>query len=76
MRGISRLGEVTTPQRMASAVFAIYRRILCMGAWLADCSERARQRRFLAALPDHGLRDIGLTRADVESEIAKPCWRL
>ena len=37
--------------------------------------ERVRQRRQLGELSDHMLKDIGLSRADVESEIAKPFWR-
>jgi uncharacterized protein YjiS (DUF1127 family) len=35
----------------------------------------ARQRRSLAALDDWTLKDIGITRADVENETAKPFWR-
>ena len=38
--------------------------------------ERARQRRQLQSLNDQMLRDIGLGRADVEAEAAKPFWRL
>lgn len=37
--------------------------------------ERVRQRRQLGQLSDHMLKDIGLARADVEAEIAKPFWR-
>jgi uncharacterized protein YjiS (DUF1127 family) len=37
--------------------------------------ERARQRRHLGELSDHMLKDIGLSRADVEVEVAKPFWR-
>jgi uncharacterized protein YjiS (DUF1127 family) len=40
-------------------------------AWL----ERARQRRQLQQLGDHMLKDIGLSRADVEAETSKPFWR-
>jgi uncharacterized protein YjiS (DUF1127 family) len=40
-------------------------------AWL----ERARQRRQLQRLSEHMLKDIGLSRADVEVEVAKPFWR-
>ena len=40
-------------------------------AWV----ERARQRRHLGELSDHMLKDIGLSRADVEAEVAKPFWR-
>ncbi len=37
--------------------------------------ERARQRRQLQSLSDHMLHDIGLGRADVEAETAKPFWQ-
>ncbi len=43
--------------------------VICL--WM----ERGRQRRSLAALDDRQLRDLGLTRADVELECAKPIWR-
>jgi len=50
--------------------------------WLAcgidqalTCAERARQRRQLAELDDYMLRDVGLTRADVASEIRKSFWQ-
>ncbi len=36
---------------------------------------RARQRHALSMLDDHMLRDIGLTRVDVEREGSKPFWR-
>ena len=49
-------------------------------AWLVDMMmdwrERARQRRLLARMDQHMLRDIGLSLADVEQEIKKPFWRL
>jgi uncharacterized protein YjiS (DUF1127 family) len=50
-----------------------------MGVFLRGVAEsfrRARQRRDLAGLSEHSLRDIGLSRADVEIEINKPIWRL
>ena len=37
--------------------------------------ERVRQRDALAALDDHQLRDIGITRAEVAREWEKPFWR-
>ena len=37
--------------------------------------ERSRQRRQLAQLSDHMLRDIGLTRADAWAEAEKRFWR-
>ena len=36
---------------------------------------RARDRRALAALDDRTLRDIGLTRCEIEAEIARRRWR-
>jgi uncharacterized protein YjiS (DUF1127 family) len=38
-------------------------------------AERARQRRQLGELNDAMLRDIGLTRSDVDVETRKPFWR-
>ena len=37
--------------------------------------ERARQRRQLCELDDRLLRDIGVSRAEVEHEMALPFWR-
>jgi uncharacterized protein YjiS (DUF1127 family) len=36
--------------------------------------ERARERRRLATLDDHLLRDIGLSRSAIERETRKPFW--
>lgn len=38
-------------------------------------AERVRQRRHLAELDDRLLRDIGVSRAEVEAEISRPFWR-
>jgi len=51
------------------------RAALRLAARGARCLERARQRRSLADLDDRRLRDLGLSRADVEREAAKPFWR-
>jgi uncharacterized protein YjiS (DUF1127 family) len=37
--------------------------------------ERSRQRRALARLNDHLLRDIGLTRDEARRECANPFWK-
>ena len=50
---------------------AVLRLVLFVGLW----SQRIRQRRALSVLDDTMLRDIGLTRSDVEREIGKPFWR-
>ena len=40
-----------------------------------DWQDRARQRHRLGEMDDHLLRDIGLSRADLEYESSKPFWR-
>ncbi|MDQ7249217.1 DUF1127 domain-containing protein [Dongia sedimenti] len=60
----------TTRRSTTDGVMAAFLRAV------AESFRRARQRRDLAALSDHSLRDIGLSRVDVQSEIAKPMWRL
>jgi uncharacterized protein YjiS (DUF1127 family) len=42
---------------------------------LLDWQSRAGERHRLATLDDHMLKDLGLTRADVEHEVRKPFWR-
>lgn len=42
---------------------------------LSMMAERAKQRRMLAALEDWRIADIGLTRAEVMREAAKPFWK-
>ena len=43
--------------------------------FLAEMWSLDRERRALQRLDDRGLKDIGLTRADVEGELSKPIWR-
>ncbi len=43
--------------------------------FVSECLERNRQRRALARLDLRMLDDIGLTQADVRSELDKPFWR-
>lgn len=38
-------------------------------------ADRVAERRHLAELDDHMLRDIGLSRADLHTVTAKPFWR-
>ncbi|WP_084462615.1 DUF1127 domain-containing protein [Oceanibaculum pacificum] len=37
--------------------------------------ERAGQRHHLASLDDRALRDVALSRSDIQGEIRKPFWR-
>ena len=62
-------GQTGLPAKRHVPVLAVF------SGWLLRGLERARQRRCLALLSDHQLRDIGLTRRDVLAETAKPFWR-
>lgn len=37
-------------------------------------NELAAQRRMLAMMPDAGLKDLGLSRADLTQEVERPFW--
>jgi uncharacterized protein YjiS (DUF1127 family) len=54
---------VTTGRLFAGAFRAVFR-----------ARERAAQRQMLAALDDRMLKDLGLSRADVQRECSKPFW--
>jgi uncharacterized protein YjiS (DUF1127 family) len=78
MRSEHCIDTIQSPRVAALAGFRLgqLRRRLARGLdWLLLCCERAGQRRQLAELNDHMLRDIGLSRADVMAEATKPFWR-
>ena len=50
-------------------------RVRGAGATLSVWHRRHRDRRHLANLQCHMLRDIGMSFAEVEYEISKPFWR-
>ena len=58
-------------QRAAAFIRTIRRMLHTVWLWF----RRAESRRAMAMLSDHVLRDIGLTRNDVERELLKPFWR-
>jgi uncharacterized protein YjiS (DUF1127 family) len=65
---------VSVTARLAIADRARHAAIVLADA-LSDWRERIRQRHTLARLDDRLLRDMGLTRADVEHEVSKPFWQ-
>jgi uncharacterized protein YjiS (DUF1127 family) len=56
-------------------VAAFVRMVRCIPHIVWPWFIRVKSRHALAMLSDHMLRDIGLTRADVERELMKPFWR-
>ena len=42
--------------------------------YLAQVQAHARNRHAIQHLDDNALKDIGLTRADIDSELSKPFW--
>ncbi len=56
------------PRRVTSMIRAAFEAVLL---WLT----LGRERRHLAGLDDRMLRDIGITRADVEREYRKSFWQ-
>ncbi len=42
---------------------------------LFSAMERRKQRHALMRLDDHQLKDIGVSRSEVEQEVSKPFWR-
>jgi len=60
----------SAPRRVGPFVALAMLAIDRLSTWL----RRARERRDLAALDDYMLKDIGVTRADVEFEAQKHFW--
>ena len=64
-------GSTSRRKEQRELVLPLVAGLMLIARWL----ERARQRRALAALDDHSLRDIGITRFEAERETQKPFWR-
>ncbi len=67
----SRLDNAAPPHQRRSP---LYRLITAVVDALERWRQRQQQRRALAMLSDHLLRDIGLTRQDADQELRKPFW--
>lgn len=67
--------SVTAVQAVTRAVALSVRPLWLMADSLFIVYERTKQRRALQRLDDHLLKDIGLSRSEVENEVTKPFWR-
>jgi uncharacterized protein YjiS (DUF1127 family) len=63
------------PEARPGTIPALWEVLVAAAATLELWMERADQRRQLARLNDFQLKDIGLSRADVENEVSRPFWR-
>jgi len=68
-------GAWTASGRLFSPFVVLSRAVVKVVQTLLVWDERHVQRRALASLDDAMLKDMGLSRADVSQEIAKPFWR-
>jgi uncharacterized protein YjiS (DUF1127 family) len=79
--GLSKMSRYKSPSLSSSPIFgrskshegASFPRLVV--TFFQDCLETYRQRRALAVLDDRMLKDIGLTRCDVDMEVSRPFWR-
>jgi uncharacterized protein YjiS (DUF1127 family) len=63
------------PRRIGFRWHGVRRAMAACAYMIARWRDRARQRRFLAAMDDRLLSDIGVTRIEAEREYEKPFWR-
>ncbi len=68
----TRVFETNPSKHFITTLFTEARRVLSI---VSMWQERTAARHAMTRLDDHVLRDIGMTRADVERECMKPFWR-
>lgn len=66
-------GSGSSLARSITAAFGALPRVVMLK--YLNAMDVYRQRRALETLDDRLLKDIGLTRCDVEQEISRPVWR-
>jgi uncharacterized protein YjiS (DUF1127 family) len=58
----------------AKSSVGMWAHVVTVALWLDECLETRRQRRALLMMDNHMLKDVGLTRADVDSEASRSFW--
>ncbi|HSE79658.1 MAG TPA: DUF1127 domain-containing protein [Alphaproteobacteria bacterium] len=58
----------------ATLIGQMFAAVRTITAAMLACQERARYRRELAELDDRTLADVGLTRADIDQQVARRFW--
>lgn len=72
--GAAMTAPATVSTRTKTAAW--YAGILFVAETLRRLQERSRDRRYLANLDDTILKDVGLTRADLDRELSRPFWHV
>lgn len=70
--------RIANARALTAAAAVVWNAVVGIGTCMdrmIGAHERWRQRRALLSLDDHLLKDIGVSRADVEREVAKMPWR-
>ena len=75
---IDAIDTVRSAGRIAPAGLggSVRRAVVATVGLLLTWQQRARERHTLAAMDEHIMRDLGLSRVDVMVERDKPFWRL
>lgn len=79
---IDRPFEIGPVERAGSTIGRVIDRVVAVSAkgataavlMLLDWQRDMRERAHLATLPNEILKDVGLSRADVDAELRKPLW--
>jgi uncharacterized protein YjiS (DUF1127 family) len=64
-----------TTKRVPVSLLSPFQLLLAALAGLVEWERRARERKSLGEMPDHMLKDLGITRNDAVREAEKPFWR-
>jgi uncharacterized protein YjiS (DUF1127 family) len=70
-RSVMTGNQVSKPATWRAVVLGL---VISAIEYLAHLQSRARERHDLQMLDDRALKDIGITRADVDHELSKPIW--
>lgn len=73
--GSSAAAPATSAKAGVQGARSLTRRLFILFEMIGESYDRWHQRQALARLSDHQLRDIGISRSDVEEEVRKPFWR-
>jgi uncharacterized protein YjiS (DUF1127 family) len=75
MKAMTSLATPAVPALLAQALASVAETAMRAARYVADAWRSRNDAATLAALDDHMLADIGLTRADLNDALSEPLWR-